>query len=386
MRLPPSTILSPISQLSPTVYEALLRCRARGAWVAHGERAAVPLLPKALLGTCFHGVVEDANSGRLSGPTSEIRLAAARDDFDRVARAVYAQAHPLLRAKFSSPEKLPYYNLYRERAALEASNCIERIERSASGREAELTQPSRVLSERRLVSSDRLIVGRPDLIDPAAREIVDYKTGPGPDDELTDMSEAEMRQLRLYVHLALENDIPISRAVISRADGRRVSIDVSPEEATEEGRQAREVLAEYNSRAGEHFDVAAQPSLENCRFCPCIPFCDGFWRAASSDWAERCGVHLEGRVGGVEASTVQGLSLVTLGVDARRGTVPAGETFVEQIPETWTNADGCDRPREGDIVRIVYGRIVTETAPHVIRVDRVATAIWTVTASEGAAN
>ena len=64
------------------------------------------------------------------------------------------------------------------------------------------------------------------------------------------MSDAEVRQLKLYVHLAIENGMRISRAVIARADGRRASIDVTPEQAAQEGRQARELLAEYNSRAG----------------------------------------------------------------------------------------------------------------------------------------
>lgn len=380
MRLPQPTIVNPIRQLSPSVYEVLLRCRARGAWAAHGDRSLVPVLPKALLGTCFHAVVEDAHNGNLSGLDDETALTAARSAFDRRGATLYSQGHPLLRAKFSSPEKLPYYNLYRERAALEATGCAARIEGTgpAPAREVETTPAAATLAEKRLVSSDGLIVGRPDFVDLAAGEVVDYKTGLGPQDGLTEMSDAEVRQLRLYVHLAIENGMRISRAVIARADGRRASIDVTPEQAAREGLQARELLAEYNSRAGEQFDLAAQPSPESCQFCPCIPFCNAFWRAASPDWAERCGIHIEGRVDGSEASTVQGLTLVTLRVDGRRGTVPAGETFVEQVPEAWMTADGSERPRTGDTARIVYGRMVTEAPPHVIRVDRVATSVWTV--------
>lgn len=379
MRVPRAATVAPIPQLSPSVYQALLRCRARAAWAAHGDRTAVPMLPKALLGTCFHAAVEEANMGRLSGLAREEQLQAARNVFDRRARTVYAQTHPLLRAKFSSPEKLPYYNLYREHAAIEAAGSAERIK--AGGRhESELTQPIRVLAEERLVSTDGLIVGRPDFIDAVAREVVDYKTGLGHDDALGEMSEAEIRQPRLYVHLAVENGISISRAVIARSNGQRTSINISREEAAEEGRRAREVLAEYNSRAGEPFDIAAQPSVENCQFCPCIPFCDGFWRSAAPDWAERCGTHVEGRIGAIEVSTVQGLNLVTLRVDAERGTVPTGEMYVEQVPEAWTNADGSDRPREGEIVRVVYGRIVSDAPPQVMRVDRTATSVWSVAA------
>jgi len=378
MRLPQPTTVNPIRQLSPSVYEALLRCRARGAWAAQGNRSLVPVLPKALLGTCLHAVVEDAHNGVLSGLDHEAALTAARSAFDRRAATLYSRAHPLVRAKFSSPEKLPYFNLYRERAALEATKCAERAERTVPAREIESSRTTAAaLAEKLLVSSDRLIVGRPDFIDLAAGEVIDYKTGSGPQDGLTEMSDAEVRQLRLYVHLAIENGMRISRAVIARADGRRASVDVTPEQAAQEGRQARELLAEYNSRAGERFDLAAQPSPENCEFCPCMAFCDAFWRAASSDWSERCGIHIEGGVEDVEASTVQGVTLVTFQVDGRKGTVPPGKVFVEQVPEAWIRADGSDRPRKGDTVRIVYGRIVTETPPHVVRVDRAATSLWT---------
>src|SRR5262245_8212676 len=113
MLLPQPPIMNPIRQLSPSVYEVLLRCRARGAWAAHGGRSPVPTLPTALLGTCFHAVVEDAHNGKLSGLDHETALTAARSAFDRRAATLYSQGHPLLRAKFSSPEKLPYYNLYR---------------------------------------------------------------------------------------------------------------------------------------------------------------------------------------------------------------------------------------------------------------------------------
>jgi hypothetical protein len=168
MRVPRAPIVSAIPQLSPSLYEALLRCRARAAWVAHGDRAAVPLAPKALLGTCFHAAVEQANLGRLSNLGREEQLEAARNIFDRRAQMIYAQAHPLLRAKFSSPEKLPYYNLYRERAAVEAADSAERI--TPTGDADTAGQPVQAAVEGRLVSRDGLIVGRPDLSTPLQKK------------------------------------------------------------------------------------------------------------------------------------------------------------------------------------------------------------------------
>jgi len=380
MRLPRATTVAPIRQISPSLYQAMLRCRARAAWIAHGDKAAVPLLPKALLGTCFHAAVEQANRGQFSGLGRDEQLQAARNVFDRSAQTVLAQTHPLLRVKFGSPEKLPYYNLYRERAAIEAADSAERVnlDRSRERDYGALEQPPSRAVEERLVSKDGLIVGRPDLIDPIGQEVVDYKTGLRQDDVPNEMSEAEIRQLRLYVHLAIENGISISRAVIARSNGQRASINISNEEAAEEGRNAREVLAEYNIRAGESFDIAGQPSVENCQFCPCIPFCESFWRAAALTWAEQCGTHIEGRIVAIELSTVQELNLVTLRVDVQRGTVPVGEIYIEQIPERWINSDGSDRLQEGDFIRVVFGRIVSELPPRVMRADRTATAVWSV--------
>ena len=271
-----------------------------------------------------------------------------------------------------------YYNLYRERAALETIESAEQADRVST---AAATQPwplLRLHTEKKLVSMGGLLAGRPDFIDSAAREIIDYKTGVAPDGAMDTVSATEVRQLRLYVYLALDNGIPVSTAVIARADGHRASLDVSKEDAEAEGRRARELLAQYNGSAGSAFDEVAQPSPENCSFCPCIPFCEAFWRTASPAWAEQCGVHLEGRVSSVAESTLQGMRLVTLQMDAQRGTVGAGDTFVEQIPEVWITADGADVPREGGIVRVVHGRLAGDAPPQVIRVDRTTTSVWTI--------
>jgi hypothetical protein len=234
-----------------------------------------------------------------------------------------------------------------------------------------------VFAEKKLVSRDGLLVGRPDLIDTSSGEVVDYKTGSPLDESPDAISEAEARQLRLYVHLAQDNDLPISRAVIARADGRRTSMIVPREEADVEGRAARESLAQYNAAAGVTFNEAAQASPERCRFCSCIPFCESFWGAALPEWEEQCGRHIEGIVDTVEQSTMQGIKLTTLRVRIQRGTVAAREASVEQIPEAWITADGSEPPREGSVVRIVNGSRSGDEVPSVIRADRSGTSVWT---------
>jgi hypothetical protein len=379
VRVPEPPTVTPLPHVSPSLYEALLRCKARAAWIAKDKKSGVPEHPNAILGACQHSVIEDAHRGRLAGLEVEACMVKARELFDRCARFRYDRGHPLLRAKFTSPDKLPYYNLFRERATQEAKVTAARVGRTQSPMlSASTAAQVRHHAEKRLISTDGLLVGRPDFIDLDSEEVFDYKTGAIPQETAGMISEAEARQLRLYVHLALENGMRVTRALIVRADGRRASIDVSTEEANAEGRRAREQLAAFNNSTDKPFSELANPSPENCTFCPCVPFCDAFWQAAQPVWSETCGIHLEGRVTAVETSTVQGVKLLTLRVENQRGTVPSGPAFVERIPESWTTADGSAPPQEGDLVRVVHGHLANLAAVPVVRVDRTATTVWTV--------
>lgn len=378
MRTPQPPAVAKFNQLSPSLYESALRCKARAAWTAHGDGQSIPHHPKALLGICLHGVVEDAHNGRFNDLRGDELFQAARLVFDQRAGSIYERAHPLLRAKFNSPQKIPYYHLYRERAAAEAVVIAGRL----SGPPTKAGAVSSALSphqqvEKKLSSKDGLLTGRPDFVDLQAAEIVDYKTGAAPEEALNGISAAEARQLRLYVHLAHENELAVTRAVIARSDGSRTSLDVSSEEAAKEGRQAREVLAELNKTAGKTFEEAASPAASACSHCPCIPFCEPFWRFATAEWADHAGVHFEGQVSTVDESTIQGIELVTLQMVGRRGTVSSENTSIEHIPKTWLTAGGSSVPREGDIARVVHGRLTSTEVPTVIRVDRATTSIWT---------
>jgi len=336
------------------------------------------LLPHALLGTAFHATVEAANKGALANLDPEAQLAEARDSFDASAQRVHARAHPLLRTKFPVVEKVPYYNLFRERAALEAQHCATRLVPVDSRPVTAAHSDTHPVAERRLVSADGKVAGRADLIDRVAEEVVDYKTGPRPTDGVDDVSDAEIRQLTLYTHLAHDNGIPIARGVIARANGIRSTIAISREQAAREGQRARDILNDYNSRAGEPFEAAAQPSAQACRFCPCIPFCEAFWRSARPEWADDCGVHAEGIIHDIETTSIQGVGLTTVRIDLTRGTVASGHVHIEQMPNSWIEADGTGPLRAGETVRIVYGRVASESPSRVLRVDRVATSIWTV--------
>jgi hypothetical protein len=315
--------------------------------------------------------MEDVQKGRISGNADECR-AAARDSFDALAARIHEDAHPLLKVKFPSPVKLPYYNLFRERAAVLAGEyCGRASDGASSGSNGQGT-----VAEQRFTSSDGLIVGRPDLIDVGSSEVIDYKTGLATEDDWR-VSEREARQLNLYVYLASEAGLSLSRGTIIRGNGATATIDVAPAAAEAEAQNARDALAAYNaSLEGRTFYDLARPTPDNCHMCPCIPMCEPFWAASDPTWQESCGIHVEGAVVALERSTMQATALVSLEVEVSRGTVGAAKVSVEQVPLLWATADGDREPRVGDVIRIVDARLTSLEDPVVVRADRIMTAIW----------
>lgn len=366
----------PISAIGPTLYAAMRQCRAKALWFAHGNRTALPAHPKALLGICMHSLMAQANRGQLTGIDQTERLASARTSFDEKARELWTTAHPLLKAKFGQVERLPYYNLSRERAAIDAASVETAAYVQPPASAGQALQFRQSITETNLTSKDGLVAGRPDHLDRAAGELTDYKSSIGGGTEVT---PTEAQQLRLYAHLAEENGIAIARGHIVRADGRRASLRLDSAQGVAEGREARAALADYNRLTATHtFEGLAQPSAESCAYCPCIPICEAFWRDAVPAWAEACGTHAEGRIAGIEGASVQGAGFKTFRLGECRGTVGGTEVFVEQVPESWINPDGSAQPAIGDRVRVVSGKISGESTPPVVRMDRVASALWTV--------
>lgn len=374
MRVPKPPPLHPIEVLSPSIYEALVRCPARAAWAStpFDARAPMPAHPSAVLGTAFHAVMAAAHRGDLEEGADVVRTR-ARDVFDRTALRGFEQAHPLLRAKFRSAHHLPYFNLLRERAVVRASSIAQAgTTRPATGAAG---GPARQLTETKLRSRDGRIAGRPDFLDAEAREIVDYKSGGAT--AAGSLSDAEERQLRLYAYLAHENDINVATLVVVRADGARDTAPVTRTEAAHEGQKARTHLHAFNELAVARrtFEDVATPSPTACRGCQCIPFCEPFWRSATPTWSE-AGVHLEGRLVSVDTSTQQGVPLLSLAVEVGRGTVPLGNATVEQLPDPWIRAGGGLGPVAGATIRVVDARISSATQAIVVRADKATTAVW----------
>jgi hypothetical protein len=365
VKLPDLPKATAIAHVSPSLYEALLSCRAKALWYAHGRSGAAPQHPMALLGTCFHEVMEASAEGLLdrNDPRTD-----ARSRFDQLATEAHERAHPLLRLKFPRPEKMPYYHLLRERAAVVASRSAP--SGTAVGRSGHVVETT-------LTSRDGLVRGRPDKIDGASEEIFDFKTGYVAEGLEWVVSDKEARQLRLYAHLAAESAITVRRGTIVRGGGQTATIDLTMQEVADEASAARAELAGFNDAVarGAEFDDLAAPGPESCRFCACIPFCEAFWGRADLSWREDLGAHAEGVVASATSSSVQGAELVSFELDVSAGTTPRGSTWVEHVPSAWVEADGSAAAEHGDAVRVVDGRLTSE-APAVIRPDRVMTSVW----------
>ena len=363
--------IAKIERISPTIYEAALKCVARASWEASGDRHRVPAQPRALLGIAAHAVFEHAREVGLPGETVEERSEAGEDLFDETVKTLFGQAHPLIRAKFQTHEHIPFFNIYRARTAQQAAR-KETRSRYAGGTAEQNTTAAHTLVESRLVSKDERVMGRPDVIDAHNATIVEYKTGAGPDGETP--TDSEMRQLRLYAFVAGENGIAIRRGIIERTNGDRDEVDISQTDSEIEGKRAREMLDEYNRHVGRSFNEVATPSGEACRYCPCIAFCPAFWEASEPNWETECGAQVEGTV-----ESVEGGALVSIHLKVSRGSGPRGQTVVTKFSRDWLTLDQMDLPRIGETVRVTNAAYVPDTSsPVELRADRDMTAVWRV--------
>ena len=342
----------------------------------------LPDHPGAILGVCFHTVLAAANMGRFDEDSDTTR-ASARDMFDQRARTLYESAHPLLQAKFPSVERMPYYNLHRERAALLAVSIASSRHAGAASDDVETeTVRGQTRVERQLTSSDGLIVGRPDYVDRMAGVVVDYKTGLAAEGQTGAVTESEGRQLRLYAYLVSQTEgIEISKGAIVRGDGQRNEIAIRKSAVDSEASRAKGQLGAINAAAdaGKSFYDLASPSSDNCSMCPCIPLCEPFWRDAKPEWADSCGVHIQGRVTEISTTSIQGFALVTLNVEVTGGTLRCSSVPLEQVPDAWLRTGGSVLPSVGNVVRVVHARQTTrDSEPEVLRADKALTSLWIV--------
>ena len=211
MFVPEPPVLAQLKHITPSTYEASISCLAKAAWFVLGDAGFLPQHPAAILGMAFHAVVAATHSGELRVATVSDR-SPARELFDKTAQKLHLSAHPLIKLKFPAADRLPFYNLNRERAAITATPIAASRPPSARSADGEVRLGSAaVRTESRLRSRDGRLVSRADHIDGRSRVVIDYKTGHVSD------------QLRLYAYLAAENGTDVGTGAVVRGDGHAVN-------------------------------------------------------------------------------------------------------------------------------------------------------------------
>lgn len=385
MDLPAVPKLEELASISPSFYNTALSCKAKAGWFRFAPPGAFPGATGAILGSCFHAVMELASRGR--PPAGADGTTRAKAVFDAVALELFAKAHPLLRAKFSSPIAVPYYHQRRARAveiALKVSSgAMIGTTRSVPSEVGASTRSPRRHIEKKLTARDGFVTDRIDLLDEERCKIIDYKSGHPPREGASSLTENEARQLHLYAHFARENGYDIAVAAIVRGDRTEATVNVSPDKVAREADAARALRSEFNiaATAGKDLGELAMPAPEICARCPCLPACEPFWVAATPQWEEVCGTNAEGMVTEMRSSTVSGAELVTLTIDSPRGSAPRGVLIVEQIPNRWLVVNG-EPPLVGERLRIVQVARLSPTLEkevRALRADRFkSTAVWRV--------
>lgn len=374
MKLPRVPRPERFARLSPSRYESALSCMARAAGQSSSDSRELPVSPAALLGRASHQVL--AAAGRRGFPRSPLESAEAAESlFGSIVESELRTAHWLVQRKYPAKERLPFYFLQRARAVALSQSLLSR--RRAVAATPDEYEPRGDMAEQELVSRDGLLHGRPDLLDPEAEEVVDYKTGVSPTEPQT-VTAGERRQLLVYAYLAGEHGIRVTKGTIIRSNGRRGLVKIDTEEAQHEAAYARSVLHRYNSyvEQGRGFEEIAQPEPQACRFCPFIPLCEAFWRHATHHWREDVGVHVQGPVISATESSTPGIDVVSLEVSSTGGTVEAGKRVVlEHVPRSWFDEDGTV-VAAGDTVRAVHLRMGEEGPSVVLRPTRADTAVW----------
>jgi CRISPR/Cas system-associated exonuclease Cas4 (RecB family) len=378
MKIPSLPKARKLTSLSPSLYEAVLACKARAVWIAFGGKDAMPSRPEAILGSCFHDVIAAAHKGTLRRDNADIEEEARRL-FDLKAQERFQKAHEAVRAKFRSKEHLPFYHLQRASAAALARKVSPEAGIESAVKRQGLEHRARLV-EQFLQSKDEMLAGRADLIDVNGKVVVDYKTRQEVQGQPQEVTDKEKRQLRLYAYLASQNGISVERGVIALASGRELPVVLTEAEVKAEADAVRAALSRYNAAVGEQadFDELAQASPTNCQYCPCMVLCSRFWQTAKSSWEEQVGKHLSGRVVSTSCARLQGVELVTLKLDEVSSTFATGkEVILEQVPEHWMIYDAGAPLSEGSLIRVMNAQVaISTTEQTILRFDRARTEVW----------
>lgn len=272
--------LAVLSWISPSHYSSFLECALREVFTRSRAPALLPLAPAARLGTALHRLLfeaataeQEVDSGWAARRASELVSAQ-----EASMRGDWLERHlvPLSRS-------VPQFEV---RMLQGVHRAVELGRHARRGQSPTARTETGYGHELPVQTADGTIRGVIDAALPSVDGpvLLEFKTGGLYERGTETLRDAYRTQLLLYAaaYHARFDEWPV-RADILSATGARLSIDVSPSEASAITDEAREVLASLNRRiaAGEDPSSLASPSPEACSACRYRPGCSAY-RAARS--------------------------------------------------------------------------------------------------------
>jgi CRISPR/Cas system-associated exonuclease Cas4 (RecB family) len=132
--------------------------------------------------------------------------------------------------------------------------------------------------------------GKPDrvIVTGTGFYVLDLKTGYS----LTSISESHRRQLLIYAHLvSTTTNEPLLGIGIVTASGETIWADEDLENASMLLNEIRSDISDFRAKVDDSkFEELADPSPENCRYCPFRGVCRSYWNDKNPEWLDQRGV------------------------------------------------------------------------------------------------
>lgn len=335
----------PLRHVSPSRFKDLTECQLRVAFKQQAPKPGVKS-DSQIVGDALHAAMkESVEAGEFERP----------DALSRV------ETRFLARVDCAAPgREVPGVRVAAARLKKIAGGIIGLIAEAGTG--------AVLLCEESLEARDGKLHGVVDLIIDAEslHLIVDYKTGPGTDEE-GEINEYYATQLRLYALLEHERSgrWP-ERGMLFRRGGPPVSLELNADECMAIADRLVEEFDVYNALDGTV--PPAHASEESCLFCSFASRCPDFWAAVSPRWSRGAVrgqvVWAEASGGGTltiqleEASGSYGGSVVILGLTGAQleGQLPAPGSQLA-VCGVWEDRDGRLHPDK--LARVTASQIAS---------------------------
>jgi len=144
--------------------------------------------------------------------------------------------------------------------------------------------------ERLIRDQENKLEGKPDrvIVTGSGFYVLDLKTGYS----LDSISDNHRRQLLIYAHLvSTTTNEPLLGIGVVTASGETIWADEDLEDASLLLNEVRSDVSDFKAKVDDsNFEDLANPSPDNCRYCPFRGVCRSYWNDVSPEWLDQRGV------------------------------------------------------------------------------------------------